>query len=33
MNSLNMETKITDLAIDVVKDKIVNQLENFLRVY
>lgn len=26
INSLNMETKLTDLAIDVVKERIVNQL-------
>lgn len=26
MNSLNYETQIRDLAIDVVKEKIVNQL-------
>lgn len=33
MNGLNMETKVTDLAIDVVKEKIVDQLEILLRVY
>jgi len=32
-NSINMETKLTDLAIDVVKEQIVNQLEILLRVY
>ena len=33
MNSQNMETKVTDLTIDVVKDKIVDQLERIFRVY
>lgn len=33
MNSQNMETKVTDLTIDVVKEKIVDQLERILRVY
>ncbi|KAK2996116.1 hypothetical protein RJ639_024872 [Escallonia herrerae] len=28
-----METKITDVTIDVVKEKIVNQLELLLKVY
>jgi len=33
INSLNIEPKITDLAIDVVKENIVNQLEMLLIVY
>ncbi|KAI5481978.1 hypothetical protein BDE02_T002300 [Populus trichocarpa] len=33
MNSQNMETKVTDLTIDVVKEKIVDQLSILLRVY
>lgn len=33
MNSINMEPKITDLAIDVVLENIVKQLEILLRVY
>jgi hypothetical protein len=33
MNSLNMEQKITDLAIGVIKENIVNQLEILFRVY
>ena len=33
MNSLNMETKVTEVTIDVVKDKIVDQLSILLRVY
>lgn len=33
MNSLNMETRVTDLAIDVVKEKIVDQLKILYRVY
>lgn len=33
MNSLNMETRVTDIAIDVVKDKIVEQLTILCRVY
>ena len=33
MNSKNMETKVTDLTIDVVKEKIVDQLSILLRVY
>lgn len=33
INSINMERKITHLAVDVVKEKIVDQLEILLRVY
>ncbi|KAJ6288072.1 hypothetical protein OIU78_014724 [Salix suchowensis] len=33
MNSQNMETKVTDLTINVVKEKIVDQLSKELRVY
>jgi len=33
MNSWNMETKITNLAVDVVKEKIVDQLEIVFTVY
>lgn len=33
INSIHMETKVTDLAIDVVKEKIVAQLSILLRVY
>lgn len=33
MNFLNMETKVTALTIDVVKEKIVEQLSILLRVY
>lgn len=33
MNSLNMETKVTDVTRDVIKDKIVDQLSILLRVY
>lgn len=33
MNSLNMETQINDLAIDVVKNKIVDQLSILVEVY
>ena len=33
MNSQNMETKVTDLTINVVKEKIVDQLSILLRVY
>lgn len=33
MNSLDMETKGTGVTIDVVKEKVVNQLEILLRVY
>ncbi|KAK7370572.1 hypothetical protein VNO78_35192 [Psophocarpus tetragonolobus] len=32
-NSLNMETRVTDLAIDVVKDKIVDLLSILFRIY
>ncbi|KAJ6881934.1 hypothetical protein NC651_028517 [Populus alba x Populus x berolinensis] len=31
MNSQNMETKVTDLTIDVVKEKMVDQLSILLR--
>jgi hypothetical protein len=33
ITSMNMETKITNLAVDVVKEKIVEKLEIILRVY
>lgn len=33
MNSVNMETQITDLAVDVVKEKIVYQLKLLFAVY
>ncbi|KAL9426578.1 hypothetical protein AB3S75_033377 [Citrus x aurantiifolia] len=33
MNSLDMETKGTGVTIDVLKEKVVNQLEILLRVY
>ena len=33
MNSQNMETKVTDLMIDIVKEKMVDQLSILLRVY
>lgn len=33
MNSLNMETKIKNLAVDVIKEKIVDQLEIVFQVY
>lgn len=33
MNSLNFETKVTDVTRDVIKEKIVDQLSILLRVY
>ena len=33
INSINMETEITNLAIDVLKEKIVQKLQIFYRVY
>lgn len=33
MKSINMETKVTDVARDVIKEKIVDQLSILLRVY
>lgn len=33
MDSLNMETKVTDVTISVIKEKIVDQLSILLRVY
>lgn len=33
MNSLNMETRVTDVTKDVVKEKLVDQLSILLRVY
>lgn len=33
LNSMNLETEVTDLAVDVLKEKIVNHLSILLRVY
>lgn len=33
ITSMNMETKISNLAVDVIKDKIVEKLEIIFRVY
>jgi len=33
INSLNMETKVTDLTISVIKERIVNKLSILLNVY